>query len=224
MSVERTRRAKFLWVVFTYSIKLIIGTLFRVRIHGRDRVPKSGPVILAANHTSYIDPPLIAMTMMPQFISFMAKESLFAVPVLGKAITALGAFPVRRHEGDRQSVRTALAVLSSGGFLGIFPQGARKKHGDQIQIEHGVSLLAFQGQAQVVPIGITGADKVWVGGWFPIRFPRIEVFIGEPIHWDDIVHPDSNRKQAREEFSDALSERISALAGHDRLESTSISR
>lgn len=223
MSAERTRKAKLLWFIFTHSIKLIIGTIFRVKIHGRDQVPKEGPVILAANHTSYIDPPLIAMTMMPQFISFMAKESLFAVPVLGRAITALGAFPVRRNEGDRQSIKIALSILKEGGFLGIFPQGARK-HGPEIEIEQGVSLLASQSKAKVVPIGIRSAGDVWVGGIFPIRFPRIEVFFGEAITWNDVVDPASKGRQARQEFSDALSERISALAGHDRIRDTSISR
>ncbi len=216
MAAKRTRRAKILWVIFTYTIKVAM-LAFRVRIHGRESVPKNGPVILASNHTSYIDPPLLAMAMMPQFISFMAKESLFEVPVLGSFITGLGAFPVRRSKGDRQSIKAALAVLKEEGFLGIFPQGARTLS-SEIEIEQGVSLLASQGNAQVVPIGIRGAGKVWVGGRFPIRFPRIEVFFGEAITWDEVVDEGSKGKAARQEFSDALSLRISALAGHDKIE------
>ena len=124
MTAERTRRAKILWVAWTYTIKVVM-LAFRVRIHGRESVPNTGPVILASNHTSYIDPPLMAMAMMPQVISFMAKESLFKVPVLGTFITWLGAFPVRRQDGDRQSIKTGIALLNEGCFLGIFPQGAR---------------------------------------------------------------------------------------------------
>lgn len=146
-------------------LKLIGRPLFRilfaVEYHGLENVPASGPVILAANHPSYLDPILIILPL-KRVIRYMAWDALFKVPGLGQMIRALGAFPVdiRRGKGDA-AYREALRVLEDGEGLGIFPEGQRSEGGPMGELRSGVARLAIETGAAIVPITIGGASRAW---------------------------------------------------------------
>lgn len=154
-----------------------IRLLFRLRIEGREHLPPSGPVILYANHGSWLDIPLLGAAS-NRIIRFMAKAELFRVPVLGALIRFLGAFPVHRGEADRQAVKQALAILKEGGVLGIFPEGTRSKTGQIGRAEPGTAYLLWKSGAIAVPVGISSRYGL---------FGPIVVRVGPPLDVTDLL-------------------------------------
>jgi len=145
---------------------------WRVRAIGVERVPLQGPLIVAANHLSYLDPPVLGIYL-PRMLHYMAKRELFAVPGLGAAIAAVGAFPVDRGGNPMGAIRRSVEVLREGKAIAIFPEGTRNFAGDA-PIQAGVSLLASLARAPVVPACIVGSDRAR-------SFARITVVYGDPL-------------------------------------------
>jgi 1-acyl-sn-glycerol-3-phosphate acyltransferase len=170
---------------FTYRVvaALITGLswiLFRPSVEGRENIPLEGPVLIAPIHRSNVD---FAFTLFisPRKVFFMAKESIFRVPILGPLVTHLGAFPVRRGSADRESMSLAEEVLRRGYALVLFPEGTRKE-GLSVQTLHdGAMFVAARTGATVVPVGIGGSDKAMpLGAKFP-RPAKIRIIVGTPI-------------------------------------------
>jgi 1-acyl-sn-glycerol-3-phosphate acyltransferase len=157
---------------------------FRMRRLGRRHIPRSGPVILAANHRSFLDPFVIGcLTRRPVY--YVAKKELFAHPVVGWLLNRLGAFPIDRGAGDQQAMDTARVILERGDCVVIFPEGTRQRPGPLASPRRGVGRLALQTGAPVVPVAVIGTEAVR-RGWrirphhvtlrcgAPLRFPRVE--------------------------------------------------
>lgn len=142
---------------------------FRLEAHGQEHVPAEGPVILCSNHISTFDPPTVG-TPLTRKVHFMAKEELFRIPLFGKLIGSLGAFPVKRGGVSKESIRHALKILEDGGMLGIFPEGSR---GGGMGKKGAASLAARSG-ATVVPAAIIGSYGL---------FRKIKVVYGKPIEF-----------------------------------------
>lgn len=205
----------FLW----YALKLFIVAPFRVRFVGRQRVPASGPVLLAGNHESYLDPVLIALGLKRK-VRFMAKSELWRNPVLAWIVDRLRAFPVQRGTADRNAIATASRILEEGGQVGIFPQGTRHHARGAEGLEEGAggaALVALRTNSPVVPVGIYGSDRVRPEGSRFVRFPRITVVFGDPIRPDDI--PGAARRERVQAMTGRIMEGIaSAVAEAETLE------
>ncbi|MFF0147546.1 1-acyl-sn-glycerol-3-phosphate acyltransferase [Amycolatopsis sulphurea] len=149
---------------------------FRIRVHGRDRVPADGPVVVIGNHSSNVDPQLI-IGMLPRRSAFLAKAELFT-GVGGWFLRAIGQIPVRRGEIDRTPLMTAVGVLKAGGAVGVFPEGTRGA-GDVGAAERGAAWLVRASGARVLPIATRGTRKPADGRrrWRP----RVDVLVGEPF-------------------------------------------
>jgi len=178
----------------------MIGRLiWRMRTLGVENVPASGPVIIACNHASNLDPPLLG-SCVPRPVVYMAKQQLFAMPVVGPLITALGAFPVDRSRGDVAAIKAGMTVLRAGDVLGIFPEGGR--NADRAKPpQSGVALLASSSGAPVVPTYIDGTAH-------PSRLGRISVVFGEPLRFEAARQA---RREAMANWSTELMERIYGL-------------
>ncbi|MBV8172080.1 MAG: 1-acyl-sn-glycerol-3-phosphate acyltransferase [Candidatus Eremiobacteraeota bacterium] len=163
--------------------------LFDVKVSGEDNVPSEGGLVVAANHRSYLDPPLLG-TWFPRTIHFMAKEELFRIPVLGRGIAAVHAFPVTRDAADIGSVRRALRILKEGGAIGIFPEGTRNVSGDA-KHKGGAVLLASSAHCPVVPVGLVRTALATKR----LRASHVEVRIGTPM-----VFQGSARKATKAEI------------------------
>ncbi|NLW56452.1 MAG: (d)CMP kinase [Firmicutes bacterium] len=153
-----------------------LKVFYRFSVEGAHHLPATGPVIVASNHTSLLDPIVVGCSILPRQrpVRFMAKEELFRIPLLGPLIRKLGAFPVRRGKGDRAALRAAMEVLKEGKVLGIFPEGTRYNDNKLHPLRHGVSLLAMETNAKILPVIIRGTQNLTF-----FRFPRIKVYIGE---------------------------------------------
>ncbi len=145
--------------------RLPIRGLMRPRIVGREHVPRSGGIVVASNHLSYWDPPVLAHAL-DRECHFIAKEELFRIPGLGPLIRSLNSIPVRRGMADLRSIQEALAVLRSGGCLLIFPEGSRSPSGELQRARPGVGLLWSYARVPVVPVHVSGThrDRHWVSG------------------------------------------------------------
>ena len=146
----------------------IMRLLFRIEARGMEHVPRRGPVLIVANHSSLIDPPLVG-GMAPRPLSFLAKAELFAVPLFGRLIFALNARPVRREGGDPAALRAALRVLQDQRALLVFPEGTRGPEGVLRAPKPGAGMLAVLSGAAVVPAYVSGSGKAWPRGR---RLPR----------------------------------------------------
>jgi 1-acyl-sn-glycerol-3-phosphate acyltransferase len=167
-----------------YVAATLIGALsrilFRPVVTGAENIPLEGPVLIAPIHRSNLD---FAFTLFisPRKIFFMAKDSLWRVPILGPIVTRLGAFSVKRGSADRDSMHAAEEVLRRGHALVMFPEGTRQEGPDVATLHDGAMFLAARTGATVVPVGIGGSEKAMpVGAKFP-RPAKITIVVGTPI-------------------------------------------
>lgn len=179
---------------------LFFKTLFRAKVFGLENVPDEGGVILAANHLSNWDPPFLA-TFLARKVSYMAKQELFDVPIFGRAIRGLRAFPVRRGASDRAAIKTAVAELRAGRCVGLFPEGTRSRDGKVHDAGAGVALIAALSGAPVVPAAIIGTNEIFSTGKL---LPGLKVIYGVPLTFDG----KRNDHGAQREFSRKLMDEI----------------
>ncbi|MGA2929318.1 MAG: 1-acyl-sn-glycerol-3-phosphate acyltransferase [Solirubrobacteraceae bacterium] len=153
---------------------------FRMSRIGREHIPAEGPVIVAANHRSFLDPFVIG-TMARRPMYYVAKQELFAHPVVAWLLTALGAFPVNRGAHDEEMMATARAILARGDIVLIFPEGTRIRPGSLGKPRRGVGRLALDSGAPVVPVAVIGTEAVR-RGW-RIRPHRVRIRAGRPLRF-----------------------------------------
>jgi len=177
-------------------IRVLVRTLWRAKVFGVENVPLDGPLIVACNHVSYLDPPGMGC-FCPRRISYMAKKELFEMPLLGPLIRGLGAYPVDRAGSAAAAVKRSLEVLRSGGAVGIFPEGTRNRSGE-IQPQTGVALLASLAGAPVVPACIAGSERA-------ARLAQIKVAFGSPLTLP------AGRKATRDDLAKFTADVMSAI-------------
>ncbi len=159
---------------------------FRMRRIGLEYVPTSGPVIVAANHRSFLDPFVIG-TMARRPMYYMAKKELFSSRWQAWILNALGAFPVDRGSSDEESMETAKAILDRGGIVLIFPEGTRIRPGALGHPHRGVGRLALETGAPVVPVSVIGTESVR-RGW-RIRPHKVVIRAGRPLRFPVVPEP-----------------------------------
>jgi 1-acyl-sn-glycerol-3-phosphate acyltransferase len=179
----------------------IFRTVWRCDVRGIEHVQTlpPGPVIFAANHRSYIDPPLIG-SLVPHTIFYFAKEELFAIPLIGWYIRRVNSFPVRRSAHDVGAFKTALDVLHAGYPLLLFPEGGRRLDPrKQWAARAGVGMLAAKTGASVIPVGLLNTEKLG-------RLAKIEVRFGAPI-----PAPGDTGGESYQNYADLVMSRIREL-------------
>ncbi|MGC1305686.1 MAG: lysophospholipid acyltransferase family protein [Phormidesmis sp.] len=170
-----------LYQLFKWSVvSPVLHGYLRGRVYGAKKVPMAGPLIVVANHASNFDPPLLASGMRRP-VSFMAKESLFEVPVLAPAIRAYGAYPVKRGSADRSAIREAIKQLENGWAVGIFLQGVRTPDGRIPLPKLGAAMIAAKAQVPLLPVSLWGTEKILSPGSALPKPSPVTIRIGELI-------------------------------------------
>jgi 1-acyl-sn-glycerol-3-phosphate acyltransferase len=156
----------------------LMSTLVRRRVHHRERIPATGPVVLVANHSSMLDGPVVtAAVCRVRRPVFLIKRTMFRGP-LGRLLRRVGQVPISRGTVDRAPLFTALTLLRAGGLVGVFPEGARGT-GEVTQVYNGAAWLARSGAAVLLPVACRGTYRAPDTRW---RWrPRVDVLIGEPL-------------------------------------------
>ncbi len=192
------------------AVRLILAVLTRSSVMGAENIPTSAPFLLVSNHLNLIDPPVLG-ALLPRRITFMAKEELFHVPLVGWVVKWYGAFAVRRGQADRQALRVATEVLRRGGVIGVFPEGTRSKTGKMIEAHPGAALIALMTGVVVLPVGVSGTDRVRSPLSLLLR-PRIEVNVGQPFK----LERGESRKDGLGEATTTMMRHVAALLPPDR--------
>lgn len=201
--------------------RLIAQPLTRVRVQGAmDQIPRAGPVILAANHASNLDPVVVGSWLIPRLgrrLQWLGKKELFDWPVLGWIAAHGGVHPVDRSTADVEAFRLASRILTEGHILFVFPEGTRSPDGALQEAHDGVAALALRCGAPIVPVGIAGSHRVWPRGQrLPRPGGRVTVTVGPPFLLADHLPPDVDRRAAKGLATTLLMRRIAELLPPDQ--------
>lgn len=179
---------------------IVMHLMFKIEVRGTINLPENEGFLLCSNHISNFDPVLIGISI-DRKLSFMAKESLFKIPVLGYIIKQCGAFPVNRNGNEIATVKKAISILKDGNVMAMFPEGTRHKDGEFKEVKKGVGLIALKADTTVIPIRIIGRYKL---------FSKIILNIGNPIH---ISYMSNNEnKLTVDKLTEIISDEITFLA------------
>jgi 1-acyl-sn-glycerol-3-phosphate acyltransferase len=159
-----------------FLIRVFFKLFNSIEVKGLENIPKTGPVIIAANHISNVDPPaIIPFVYKIRPVSVMAKKELFKIKIIGSFFSYFGAIPVDRKAagGDISAIKKSVEVLKKGGCLLIFPEGTRSKN-KNIEPKAGIAYLAHKTSAQIVPVKIFNSENF-------LKLGKILIMVGKPI-------------------------------------------
>jgi 1-acyl-sn-glycerol-3-phosphate acyltransferase len=169
-----------LYIIIKSFSLIIFKLIFRLKIIGSENIPKTGPFVIVANHSSLLDGFVLVSSVKPK-ITFMSAAYLFKMPFVGNILRGVGAIPVQGKGNDIKLIKKAMKVLQAGGVLGIFPEGRITNQKDDFSAKAGAAYLAVKADVPIIPMAIKGAGKALpVGAKFP-KLNKIEVKIGKPI-------------------------------------------
>lgn len=184
--------------------------LHGLEVRGLENVPREGGCILAANHSSLLDPPLLGCAIRWRVVHYLAKDALFR-GLLGWLLPRLGTVPLDRSRGDVAALRRAIGILQNGGALGLFPEGTRSSDGRLQPAKSGVGFLVARARVPVVPAWLRGTREALPKGARWPRFRPVAVEYGRPITPDEIAAEGAGR-EAYERIAALIMARIAALA------------
>ena len=172
------RADPWLYKVARALVRPTVAPFFRFEVWGEERLPLTGPALLAVNHQSDIDPLFVGLAV-GRPLRYMTESEKFALPVLPQVISRLGAFPIVRGAADLGGIRATLSLLAAGEAVVIFPEGDPFREGLPHEFHPGVGMIAVRGGAPVYPLALTGADRLTHGGW--LRRPAVRLAVGAPL-------------------------------------------
>lgn len=193
-----------------FSAGAFIGTVSGWEVKGRENVPRQDGLIVASNHISFWDPPMVACAC-PRELSFLAKEELFATPVLGPLIRSLNSIPIRRGVADLSGMSRAIEWLGRGGTLLMFPEGSRMRDGELHPARPGVGMMAVNADVPIVPCFISGSNRP--GRWWR-RGVRPRIWFGHVRPWRELAGEEGDLTPGRalyQRVADAVMREIAAL-------------
>jgi 1-acyl-sn-glycerol-3-phosphate acyltransferase len=183
-------------------------TYFQLKLVGVEHIPTAGPVIITPNHQTYADPPLVSIPVRRP-VYYMAWSRLFEIPLFGRFIRLLRAFPVQIESSDPRATREAVRLLQAGQALMIFPEGERSRDGRVQHFKPGAFRLAASLATPVLPVTIAGGHDAWPPGRVLPRPGRITITYHAPLHADPNLEP---RPAARDLAARARATVVSALS------------
>jgi 1-acyl-sn-glycerol-3-phosphate acyltransferase len=198
------------WYFTIYHLtRLVARVLFRFRVIHPERVIQEGPVILAMNHESYLDPPFAGIACR-RAIYFLARKSLLDVPVLGWVLPKLNVIPVDQEGGDRSALKALIRTLRANHGALVFPEGSRTLDGQLQPPQPGLGFVIAKTLAPVVPMRIFGAHQALPRGGGKLRFCPITIVVGEPLHFT-AADLEGNGREVYPRLSARVMEAIAAL-------------
>jgi 1-acyl-sn-glycerol-3-phosphate acyltransferase len=176
---------RWFWLPFARMVGAIFFfCLGGVRVIGKSRIPKTGGLLVLANHVSDLDPPVVQYAC-PRAIRFMAKSELFDMKGVGAALRTFQSFPVRRDSADRESIRMSVDLLKDGQVVGVFPEGELSEDGELQELKAGTALIIRLAQCRVICCGLKGTNE-----WMPYgkltpkpNFKKVQIVWGEPMEF-----------------------------------------
>jgi 1-acyl-sn-glycerol-3-phosphate acyltransferase len=197
------------------AARIGLGSLTRVSVSGSlDRIPNTGPLILAANHLSNADGVLIAGWLMPVLgrrIHWLGKQEMVRWPVAGEILRRSGVHPVDRGTADVEAFRLARRILDESHVLIVFPEGTRSSTGGLQRAKDGLAALALRTGAPILPIAITGTDRFWPRHSYPHPGGRVTLHVGEAFNLPHEMTDSPDRRAAKAAATSLIMHRIAEL-------------
>ena len=165
---------------------VLFKILFRYQVIGKEKVPKTGRLLVCANHSTMADPIFLGSAIPGRQMKFVAKAELFENKLLGAFLGSLGAFPIARGTGGAEGIQTAMHHLEDGYAVCLFPEGTRSKTGELLPPKNGAAMIAARTGCDILPVAITAK-----GGLRPKVFRKMLIKIGDPIPYADLGFSDS---------------------------------
>lgn len=173
------------WYLLGYSLsKAIAKTFFHYRVIGAENMIEEGPCIIAANHCSYLDPPLVGVACR-RAIHYLARKSLLDIPVLGSILPQLNVIPVDQKNADRSALVGAIRVVKNGGAVLIFPEGSRSPDGKLQPAQPGIGMIVAKTGAPVVPVRVIGSYESFPRNRLLPQMTPITITIGPRLSFSD---------------------------------------
>jgi 1-acyl-sn-glycerol-3-phosphate acyltransferase len=195
----------------------VLRLAIRIRVEGRQHVPRHGPIILASNHRSFLDSLIIPLVVRRR-VTFVAKAEYFDDPKSAWFFRGVGQIPIRREGGSasQRALDSAMDVLSEGRVFAIYPEGTRTRDGLLHRGHTGVARLAMSSGASIVPVGLVGTDDVQpVDARMPRLFQRVTVRFGEAIDPTRYQAPGAEERLALRTLTDEVMYEIRELCGYE---------
>jgi 1-acyl-sn-glycerol-3-phosphate acyltransferase len=200
------------WYLLGYSLsKALAKTFFNYRVIGAENMIEEGPCIIAANHCSFLDPPLVGVAC-KRAIHYLARKSLLEWPILGPIFPELNVIPVDRKNADRSALMGAIRVVKNGGAVLIFPEGTRSPDGNLQPAQPGIGMIAAKTGAPIVPVRIFGSYEVYNRKQRRPKIGPVTVRIGRPIK---ISAVDRKNDKSREDYQTVSEMVVAAIARID---------
>jgi 1-acyl-sn-glycerol-3-phosphate acyltransferase len=194
--------------ITVFFLKIYFLLFYRLKIYGLENLPV-GPAIMAPNHVSFFDPPILAVSCKEE-VSFLARASLFEHFLLGPIISRLNSYPVAGTAQDLASLKLICKLLKSNKKVVVFPEGIRSDDGELGTIKSGIGMLSIRSQAPIVPVYINGAYEVWnKSRKLPKPWGKITCVFGKPIYPQDFES--FGKKEAQEKMGEATEKSILSL-------------
>ena len=184
------RAADVTWAIGRPTMGTLVKVAAKLKVYGKERVPRQGGVVIACNHFSWLDPAALGAAC-PRTIYYMAKVEAHRAPGLGMLIRAFGCFPVRRGESDREAVRTMRQIVRDGLALGLFVEGTRQRSGVPGPVQAGAAMVALQEDVPIVPVVVHGSQT-----WKPGNFHPVSIAWGEPMTFEGLPRGGKGYKEA----------------------------
>lgn len=187
-----------------YSLaKLFFKCCFRLRVYGLEHF-RQGAAVIAANHSSFYDPPVLSISC-PEEVHFLARESLFDIPLFGKLIRILNSHPVAGGVADARTFKTILSILARGKKIILFPEGQRSPDGALLPLERGLAFLVQKARCRIIPTYIKGSFEAWpCGRKFPKLFGKMAVVFGEAIEWEENADKKADQERLTKQTEEAI--------------------
>jgi cytidylate kinase len=208
ISIIHKKNTNFFYEFILFLAKCLFKVFYRFKVYGLENF-SPGPAIIVANHVSFYDPILVAISS-PEEIVMLAKKSLFSIPILGKIIRKLNALPISRGSSDRGTLKEVLNSLQQGKKVLIFPEGGRSSSGEIQKILPGAGFLVYMSRCRIIPIYIQGSYSIWpINRKFPKLFGKINCFFGPPI--EPVNAEIVDKREAIREISEKISVALTNL-------------
>jgi 1-acyl-sn-glycerol-3-phosphate acyltransferase len=191
-------------------VKTVFKLLFQVKISGMENVPVGEVYVIASNHVSHYEPPLL-LGFWPEFAEALAGHDVWNRKLTGNFVKIFGAIPVKRGEYDRQVIETTLKALASGRPVMIAPEGGRSNTPGMRRALPGVAYLVDRAKVPVIPVAILGTRNDSLNEALKFRRPTLEMRIGEPFMIPEITGKGEVRREARQRSADEVMLRIAAM-------------
>ncbi|MBL7123278.1 MAG: 1-acyl-sn-glycerol-3-phosphate acyltransferase [Actinobacteria bacterium] len=192
----KTKHSKSYFILFKlmqFILRVIFNLLYRVEKIDLHKVPRNGKFIICSNHISYLDPVVIG-AYIPRCVYFMAKKELYNNKFLSSLVTFLNAFPVERQAFNRKAFSISFEVLKDGNVLGLFPEGTRSTDGVLRGGKKGTGFIAAASNTPILPVAISGTNKIIQKPYRRIFFPRVKLIVGDIIDIKDILKEHSKKE------------------------------